>query len=36
MKDRKTVQTSLSGIAKLKAEASVSEEPCAGKPHAGI
>jgi len=33
-----TVQTSLRGIAKksLIAEASISEEPGAGKPHAGI
>jgi hypothetical protein len=45
MKDRKPVQTSLLGIANkaksdkhssLAAEASIHEEPGAGKPHAGI
>jgi hypothetical protein len=46
IKDRTTVQTSLLGIAKkaksdsghssLAAEASIHEEPGAGKPHAGI
>ena len=40
MKERTPVQTSLLGIANkalsLTAEASIHEEPGAGKPHAGI
>jgi len=40
MKERTAVQTSLLGIANkalsLAAEASIHEEPGAGKPHAGI
>jgi len=36
MKDWEIVQTSLSGIAKTNAEASVSEEPGAVVSHAGI